>query len=94
MNRFHHAIDVVRSTNDAATTIWMVIEPGRTSRKYANAHSLVWRDAGVVLAGIALVAAAMNFACRPLGMTGEPELSAALGFKALRGAGGLLVGHK
>jgi hypothetical protein len=49
----------------------LVAEPGKTRVKYANPESLIWRDAGVVLGYMSIVAEALHLAFCPLGITGH-----------------------
>lgn len=75
------------------TVIALVAEPGKTGSKYENPESLVWRDAGVVLGYMSLVAEALGLAFCPLGMTGRPF--AMLGLPtpdALQGVGLAVLG--
>lgn len=51
--------------------IRLIAEPGKTAAKYENADSLIWRDAGVLLGQMALVAEALAFNFCPLGTTGH-----------------------
>lgn len=53
----------------------LVAESGKTATKYENHETLVWRDAGVVLGYMSLVAEALGFAFCPLGLTGWPYLT-------------------
>lgn len=47
------------------TLIWVIGHPNRTERYYWNAESLLWRDAGALLAIMALAAEALQLAlCR------------------------------
>lgn len=55
--------------------IGLVAEPGKTAAKYANYESLVWRDAGVVLGYMSLMAEALKLSFCPLGSTGRPYLT-------------------
>lgn len=69
-----------------------VAEPGKTFAKYEEASSLVWRDAGVLLGHLHLVAEALGLNYCPLGITGEPWVGE-LGKKGdLVGVGLALVG--
>jgi SagB-type dehydrogenase family enzyme len=77
-----------------ATILWFVAQPARTASKYANAESLIWRDAGALLTVISLVAEALDLNCCAIGATGDPWLSGALEFgEDLHGLGGCLVGE-
>lgn len=49
----------------------LLVEPGRTSAKYEHPESLVWRDAGVVLGYMSVVAEALQMPFCPLGLTGD-----------------------
>ncbi len=60
---------------DRGTLIGLLAEPGKTSAKYENHDSLVWRDAGVILGYMSVVAAALRLSFCPLGALGEPHLS-------------------
>lgn len=55
-----------------ATILMLVAEPGKTSAKYDNPNSLIWRDAGAILGVMAIVAEFLNLNFCPLGITGEP----------------------
>lgn len=56
-----------------AVLLALVAEPGKTAAKYERAESLVWRDAGVVLGYMSIVAEALQLAFCPLGLTGHPH---------------------
>jgi SagB-type dehydrogenase family enzyme len=55
--------------------IALVAEPGKTAAKYENPESLVWRDAGVVLGYLSIVAEALGLAFCPLGITADEYLA-------------------
>lgn len=77
-----------------ATVIWFAAQFGRTLSKYENGESLVWRDAGALLATMAFAAEALNINCCPIGITGEPWISEILSSnKLVVGAGGCLFGN-
>lgn len=69
-----------------------VAEPGLTMSKYEDAASLVWRDAGVLLAWFALAAEALGLRFAPLGITGEPWAARLVDQDGLAGVGAALVG--
>ena len=48
-----------------------IAEPGKTSAKYVNADSLIWRDAGALVGQMALVAEALACNFCPMGITGH-----------------------
>lgn len=54
----------------------LVSEPGKTAAKYENHESLVWRDAGVVIGYMSIVAEALGLSFCPLGLSGHPQLNA------------------
>ncbi len=75
------------------TLIGLVAEPGKTAAKYEHHESLVWRDAGVVLGYLSVVAEAVGLAFCPLGITGQPYLTAQLpNASALQAVGLAVVG--
>jgi len=53
----------------------LLAEPGKTAAKYENHESLVWRDAGVVLGYMSVVAEALELAFCPLGISGQAVIS-------------------
>jgi SagB-type dehydrogenase family enzyme len=78
-----------------AVVFWHLAQIQRTFGKYSNAESLIWRDAGALVAITCLVAEALGLACCPLGMTGEPWLSEGLGSGNYAiGVGGCIVGGR
>lgn len=78
-----------------ASVLWFVAEFAKTLSKYKNGESLVWRDAGALLATVCLVSEALQLNCCPIGITGEPFISAALNSSArVVGVGGCLVGGR
>lgn len=78
--------------SDQAVHILFVAEPGKTLAKYQNGCSLIWRDAGALLAVIALSAHAHGLNFCPLGITGEPWASALADQGKLVGVGLGLLG--
>ncbi|WP_191830518.1 SagB/ThcOx family dehydrogenase [Pseudomonas fluorescens] len=77
---------------DRAVHILFVAEPGKTLTKYHDGCSLIWRDAGALLAIIALTAHAHGLNFCPLGITGEPWASALADQGKLVGVGLGLLG--
>lgn len=89
--------DVRRTLNeivpgDDATLLLFAAEPGKTFAKYADACSLIWRDAGVLLGYFAVAAEALSLSFSPLGVTGEPWVSHLVGAGELVGVGAAFVG--
>lgn len=67
---------------------------GRTLAKYRQGESLVWRDAGALVATIGFACNAIGIKCTPFGPTGEPFLSRLLGGPgAPKGVGGCVIGR-
>lgn len=56
---------------DRAMVIALVAEPGKSACKYDHVDTLVWRDAGIVLGYMSVVAEALGLAFCPLGPTGH-----------------------
>lgn len=77
---------------DDAVRILFLAEPGKTLGKYQDGCSLVWRDAGALLAVMALTATAQGLNFCPLGITGEPWASALADQGKLAGVGLALLG--
>jgi SagB-type dehydrogenase family enzyme len=73
------------------TLIGLIAEPGKTAAKYEHHESLVWRDAGVVLGYLSVMAEALGLAFCPLGSTGQPYLVAHLPNASALQAVGLAV---
>lgn len=78
--------------DDEATRVLFLAEPGKTLGKYQDGCSLVWRDAGALLAVMALTATAQGLNFCPLGITGEPWASALADQGKLAGVGLALLG--
>lgn len=85
------SMDRIVQSGDA-TMLLFTAEPGKTFSKYANACSLVWRDAGVLLGYFAIAAEALNLNFSPLGVTGEPWVSQLVDEAGLAGVGVAFVG--
>lgn len=65
------AVDSVVASKNGVIFMFLA-EPGKTFSKYVDANSLVWRDAGVLLGYLSLIAQALKLSFCPLGITGEP----------------------
>ncbi len=72
--------------------IWFVAHQERTSAKYENAASLVWRDSGALINSIQLTCTAMCLNCCPSGSLGEPYISNFFSSPNIVGAGGIIIG--
>jgi len=96
----HEAVSVADVRGDVdrilpgrnASLVLFIAEPGKTSAKYLNSASLVWRDAGVLQGIISLAAEDLNLGCTMLGVTGEPWSGRLLGRPGLHGVGAAYVG--
>lgn len=77
---------------DDAIRILFLAEPGKTLGKYRDGCSLIWRDAGALLAVMALTATALGLNFCPLGITGEPWASKLVDQGKLAGVGLALLG--
>lgn len=75
-----------------ATLLLLVAEPSKTLAKYQDACSLIWRDAGALLAVMALTAHGMGLNFCPLGTTGEPWASSLAEQSELAGVGMAFLG--
>jgi SagB-type dehydrogenase family enzyme len=94
LHEFVADVDEVLALNHA-TILWMVAQPARTFSKYEYGESLIWRDAGAILATIGIVAEALGLNYCAVGATGEPAISQLLASDgSLAGLGGCLVGSR
>ncbi len=76
-----------------AVVVGLVAEPGKTAAKYENPETLVWRDAGVVLGYMSLIAEALELSFCPLGVTGQSQFADLLpNPTSLHGVGLALLG--
>lgn len=76
------------------TVLLFIAEPGKTDAKYASGNSLIWRDAGVLIGHMALVAEALQLNFCPLGITGEPWIRKLDMQRQLAGVGVALIGSR
>jgi len=93
-DHLYAAVEAVLPMNGATYLIYAA-QFGRTTAKYVDGESLVWREAGVLDATFYLVAEALGLSACSIGITGEPWVSGMLnsGGKVL-GVGGMLVGQR
>lgn len=75
-----------------AVLLLLVAEPGMTAAKYADASSLIWRDAGVLLGGLIFAAEALGLNFVPLGVTGDPWAGKLVSRPGLCGVGAAFIG--
>lgn len=76
------------------TRFLLVAEPGKSFAKYDYASSLIWRDAGALLATLGITAEALGLNFCPLGATGEPCASRLAPQDRLSGVGLAVVGRR
>ena len=77
----------------SGTAIVLVGELNRVAAVYNRPESLLWRDAGVLLQTLALVATAFRLAFCPLGILGTPVVRAIGLSEQVSGAGVALIGR-
>lgn len=87
---YEHSLKVLEGVD--AVRILFLAEPGKTLGKYQDGCSLIWRDAGALLAVMALTATAQGQNFCPLGITGEPWASTLANQGKLTGVGLALLG--
>ncbi len=88
-----HASETVRT--DRGTCICFVADTARTLSKYENGESLIWRDAGCLLATMHLIAEWCGLNFTALGPTGEPFVSEAFSQgNRVCGVGGCVLGRR
>jgi hypothetical protein len=75
------------------STLRLMVDWGKLSAAYHDAESLMFRDAGALMATLALCATWLGMTACPLGLVGE-DLVSALGFPAdrFRAAGAVQIG--
>jgi SagB-type dehydrogenase family enzyme len=82
-------------TAEDGVLLWFVAQFGRTLERYVDGESLVWRDAGALLATVYLVCEALGLACCAIGPSGDPDIPQIIGGEnELRGVGGCIVGSR
>lgn len=77
----------------SGTLLWMLADRNRLRRHYKNEQSLLWRDAGVILGTLSLVAEYLGLSSCAVGSLGFPKVSSLFpGANRLVSLGGLIVG--
>jgi len=75
------------------TVVWFIAQPQRTGNHYRFPESLLWRDAGVLIGVMAVVAESLNLAFCPVGATGDPYVAALMATgDNVHGFGGAILG--
>lgn len=77
----------------SATLVLLVAEVGKTAAKYEDCASLIWRDAGALLATMGLSAHCYGLGFCPLGATGSPWAERLLEQRGLAGVGAAFAGR-
>ena len=91
LTRFLREVDGVLPVGNAVI-LWFIAQHDKTLSKYQNGESLIWLDAGALLATIYLVAETLCLACCAVGITGDPWITQVLGGKGrLDGLCGCLI---
>jgi SagB-type dehydrogenase family enzyme len=94
LDQFLYSINRI-ITLEQATVVWFAAQFERTLSRYQDGESIVWRDAGALLATISLTAECLGLPCCAIGITGEPLLSGLLNSNGkVVGVGGLLLGER
>lgn len=74
------------------TVLWFAADHLRTATRYEHGESLVWRDAGALVATIGIAAEAMELHCCAYGLTGDEWISRLLPASRFVGVGGCVIG--
>jgi SagB-type dehydrogenase family enzyme len=78
----------------AGTILWLVADYDHTAAQYDHPESLVWRDAGILLAAIHFVAEALDLNCCAYGINGDAWVARVTGNPRLGGMGGCVIGRR
>jgi SagB-type dehydrogenase family enzyme len=92
-SRFISELDNVVPIGEG-TVLWFVAQYQRTSSKYLHPESLVWRDAGALLATVCFSAEALELNCCPYGVNGDTWVAEAFEDISMGGVGGCVVGSR
>ena len=74
--------------------IWFAARPDKVKAKYTHELSLIWRDAGALLASMYLIAEALKLNCCALGVLGSHELQELTNNTSILGTGGCIIGAR
>lgn len=78
----------------AGILIWFAASPNKVNAKYKHELSLIWRDAGALIASMYLIAEALSLNYCALGALGSQELQTFTGDQSIIGAGGCILGAR
>ena len=76
------------------TILWFAADHLRTTSRYEHGESLIWRDAGALLATIGIAAEALDLHCCSYGLTGDAWISRLLSSSRFLGVGGCVLGNQ
>jgi SagB-type dehydrogenase family enzyme len=76
------------------TVLWFAADHLRTASRYENGESLIWRDAGALLATIGIAAEALDLSCCAYGPTGDEWVTRFLPASRFLGVGGCVIGSQ
>lgn len=79
---------------ESGVLLLFIAEPGKTYAKYEFADSLIWRDVGVLLGHMALVAQGLALNFCPLGITGDAWANRLDDKSKLVGVGAAILGAR
>jgi SagB-type dehydrogenase family enzyme len=77
---------------ESGTILWFAADFLRTASRYTDCESLIWRDAGALLATIHTASEALGLHCCAYGITGDTSLSSLLPPDRFFAVGGCVVG--
>lgn len=90
-NQFLTSLESVLSPQQG-TVLWFAADHLRTATRYERGESLVWRDAGALLATIGIAAEALDLNCCAYGLLGDDWISRLLPPSRFVGVGGCVIG--
>lgn len=94
LQNFMEAVDGVLPINNGCV-LWFAAQFEKTLSKYQDGDSLVWIDAGCLMATVYMVAESLGLNCCAIGITGEPHVSRMLTAAPLvEGVAGCLIWKK
>ena len=94
LQSFTSKVDEVLPLNNGCI-VWFAAQFDKTLSKYQGGESLVWLDAGCLLATTYMVAEALGLNCCAIGITGEPYISRMLcAAPLIEGVAGCLIWKK
>jgi SagB-type dehydrogenase family enzyme len=90
---YAHANTVV-DTQDG-TVLWLIGDYNKVHAYYEHGSSLLWKDTGIVLGALCLVAEALELNACPLGVCGHSWLKSTIALPdGIEGVGAIVVGRR